>query len=252
MKKQEFQRLTSRTKKAARTIQRKMDKIRKKWKKNEKYLHVGPTPLKEMLENQRKRDRAKQERSRRRMRKAEGAAVEIPSRGIRLMGCVDLPTIKEAIVQNNRFKANSEHKIQYLLMQDVELHQLGNVLIIQPKGTYPSDRQVPVSLMPVSQIEVSQPKAPRRYMSLSRRVKLLKEILKGLAGRKCTNQNAANCLCLPCRARAVKEQHQTVAQRANLIREIRQRLADCECNNASKDCNCLSCMARVSKARDRT
>ena len=229
MKKREFQRLTSRTSRAAQKIQKSIDVI------------------------QQRMNRAKQERFIRRMRRAEGAAVEIPSRGIRLMGCVDLPTIKEAIVQNNRFKANSEHKIQYLLMQDVELHQLGNVLIIQPKGTYPSDRQVPVSLMPVSQIEVSQLKTPRRYMSLPRRVKLLKEILKGLAGRKCANmitQNAANCLCLPCRARAVKERHLTVTQRANLIREIRSVLADCECSNfgqGSKDCHCLSCKARAAK-----
>ena len=228
MTKKEYQRLTSRTSRAAQKIQKSIDVI------------------------QQRMNRAKQERFIRRMRRAEGAAVEIPSRGIRLMGCVDLPTIKEAIVQNNRFKANSEHKIQYLLMQDVELHQLGNVLIIQPKGTYPSDRQVPVSLMPVSQIEVSQLKTPRRYMSLPRRVKLLKEILKELAGRKCANQNAANCLCLPCRARAVKERHRTVAQRTNLIREIRKQLADGECATGmskwgAADCHCLSCKARAAK-----
>ena len=235
MTKKEYQRLTSRTSRAAQKIQKSIDVI------------------------QQRMNRAKQERFIRRMRRAEGAAVEIPSRGIRLMGCVDLPTIKEAIVQNNRFKANSEHKIQYLLMQDVELHQLGNVLIVQPKGAAdPGDRhvpvsQIPVSQIPVSQIEVSQPKTPRRYMSLPRRVKLLKEILKGLAGRKCANmitQNAANCLCLPCRARAVKERHLTVTQRANLIREIRSVLADCECSNfgqGSKDCHCLSCKARAAK-----
>jgi len=108
MKKREFQRLTSRTSRAAQKIQKSIDVI------------------------QQRMNRAKQERLIRRMRKAEGAA--IPSRGIRLMGCLDLPTIKEAILQNNRLKANSEHKIQYLLMQGVELVQLGNVLIIQPKG----------------------------------------------------------------------------------------------------------------------